>query len=200
MLEFSDPGGAYVMSERKLTDGEILALERPEPALMTYYLLSSFLFGPLLFIPLILLSFRYRTLRYRFDEEGISMRWGVLFRREIHLTYSRIQDIHLVSNAVERWLGLARIKIQTASGSAKAEMTIEGIGAYAELRDFLYTRMRGARAGGAGPVASGQASATTGVAPSDELTATLREVAEEIRALRRDLAKGSPAGEETPDA
>jgi putative membrane protein len=199
MLEFSDPGGAYVMSERKLTDGEILALERPEPALMTYYLLSSFLFGPLLFIPLIPLSFRYRTLRYRFDEEGISMRWGVLFRREIHLTYSRIQDIHLVSNAVERWLGLARIKIQTASGSAKAEMTIEGIGAYAELRDFLYTRMRGARAGGPGPVASGKASATTGAA-TDELTATLREVAEEIRALRRDLAEGSLPGEERPDA
>ena len=38
------------MSERQLTDGEILALERPERALMTYYLLSSFLLGPLFFI------------------------------------------------------------------------------------------------------------------------------------------------------
>ena len=187
------------MSERQLTDGEILALERPEPALMTYYLLAAFLAGPFFFIPLIPLSFRYRTLRYRFDEEGISMSWGVLFRREIHLTYSRIQDIHLVSNAVERWLGLARIKIQTASGSAKAEMTIEGIGAYAELRDFLYTRMRGAR-GGDGVGASPQGPATAGDGAGAELTATLREVAEEIRALRRDLAGGRAPDQKTPDA
>ena len=188
------------MSERQLTDGEILALERPEPALMTYYLLAAFLAGPFFFIPLIPLSFRYRTLRYRFDEEGISMRWGVLFRREIHLTYSRIQDIHLVSNAVERWLGLARIKIQTASGSAKAEMTIEGLGAYAELRDFLYTRMRGARGDGGGIGASSQAPATAGDGADAELAATLREVAEEIRALRRDLAGGGAPDPEAPDA
>ena len=187
------------MSERQLTDSEILAIERPEPALMTYYLLTTFLFGPLFVIPLIPLSFRYRTLRYRFDEEGISMRWGVLFRREIHLTYSRIQDIHLVSNAVERWLGLARIMIQTASGSAKAEMTIEGIGAYAELRDFLYTRMRGARSEASGSRASVETLAVAADA-NDELTTTLREVAEEIRALRRDLADGRPASKEPPDA
>ena len=70
------------MSERQLTDGEILALERPERALMTYYLLSSFLFGPLFFIPLIPLSFRYRTLRYRFDEEGISFPFP---QQDVHL-------------------------------------------------------------------------------------------------------------------
>ncbi len=174
------------MTEPRLSEQQILALERPESGLMTYYVLQSFLFGPFFFLPLIPLYFRYRTLRYRFDEEGISMRWGVLFRREIHLTYSRIQDIHLVSNAVERWLGLARIKIQTASGSAKAEMTIEGIGAYAELRDFLYTRMRGARGELGAPRAARQPQ--TAVADTAELTATLREVAEEIRGLRRHLA------------
>ena len=160
---------------------------------MNYYVLTSCLAGPFFFIPLIPLYFRYHTMRYRFDEEGISMRWGVLFRREIHLTYSRIQDIHLVSNALERWLGLARIKIQTASGSAKAEMTIEGIRAYADLRDFLYTRMRGAR-GEAVPRAA--PAAPVPAAAGDELTATLREVAEEIRGLRRDLAARRPPAEE----
>lgn len=188
------------MSQRPMSEQEILALERPEPGLMTYYVLMSFVFGPFFFVPLAVGYFRYRTLRYRFDEEGISMRWGILFRREIHLTYSRIQDIHLVSNAVERWLGLARIKIQTASGSAKAEMTIEGIGAYAELRDFLYTRMRGARGGGdrlaTGPVAAPAAGNET----PDELASTLRLVAEELRGLRRELAERRPAAAGEPDA
>jgi len=187
------------MGAEKLSDQEILGLERPESGLMTYYVLTAFIAGPFFFIPLALLYFRYRTLRYRFDEEGISMRWGILFRREIHLTYSRIQDIHLVSNAVERWLGLARIKIQTASGSAKAEMTIEGIGAYAELRDFLYTRMRGARGGDGGRAAPRESSPAAGD-DSAELTATLRQVAEELKGLRRDLAERRPAAERTGDA
>ncbi len=123
----------------------ITAIEGPHPKLWSYYLMSALATGPLL--PFVILPrwFRYHTLRYRFGEEGVSMRWGILFRKEINLTYARIQDIHLVSNFVERWLGLARIQIQTASGSAKAEMTIEGILEYEQLRDFLYTRMRGAR-------------------------------------------------------
>jgi putative membrane protein len=58
------------------------------------------------------------------------MRWAYLFRREVSLTYARIQDLHLVSNVIERWLGLGRIQVQTASGSAEAEMTIEGLQDY----------------------------------------------------------------------
>ena len=72
------------------------------------------------------------------------MSWGILFRREIYLTYRRIQDIHLSRNIIQRWLGLATVAIQTASGSAKPEMSIEGITAAAQLRDHLYSRMRGA--------------------------------------------------------
>jgi uncharacterized membrane protein YdbT with pleckstrin-like domain len=107
------------MDTRPLDESAIFSIERPAPNLMTYYLLSSFVLGPLFFILLIPLYFRYHTLRYRFDEEGISMRWGILFRREINLTYARIQDIHLRSNFVERWLNLARVEVQTASGSRR---------------------------------------------------------------------------------
>ena len=86
------------------------------------------------------------------------MRWGILFRRETLLNYARIQDIHLRSNLIERWLGLARIEIQTASGSASANMTLEGMDDPEGMRDFLYSRMRGAReekaGGGADPVAA----------------------------------------------
>lgn len=160
---------------------DIRSLERPSPSLMTYYVLQSFLAGPAFFILLAVLVFRYRTLRYGFDDEGVSMSWGALFRREIHLTYARIQDIHLTSNFVERRLGLARIQIQTASGSASAEMTIEGVERYKELRDFLYSRMRGAQRT-AGP----RSEPGAGARP-DELTAALKEVAEELRAVRLKL-------------
>lgn len=172
----------------------VFALERPDPALLRYYLVSSVLAGPGFPFVLLYRYFRYHTLRYRFDPEGISMRWGILFHKEINLTYARIQDIHLSSNVLERWLGLARIEIQTASGSAKAEMTIEGILEFEGVRDFLYSRMRGTR--DANVVAAGGARAGAGqaeAAASPELVAVLREVAAELRALRRELAVGSGA-------
>jgi putative membrane protein len=152
---------------------EVFSLREPDPALFRYYVLGSLLAGPLFFIPLIPLYFRYHTLRYQFDSEGISMRWGILFRREVTLTYARIQDIHLVSNVIERWLGLARVQIQTASGSANAEMTLEGIRQFAVVRDYLYGRMRGV------------SSPPRQAAPTNNLG----EIAREMRAIRELLEK-----------
>ncbi len=164
----------------------IHAIERPHASLLSYYVLGSLVLGPFFFVALVPLYFRYHTMRYRFDDEGISMRWGILFRREVHLTYSRIQDIHLVSNVVERWLGLARIQIQTASGSSKAEMTIEGIREFEALRDHIYARMRGVRA--EPPRAGGRADALP-AGGEDELAAVLREVAAELRAIRAEIER-----------
>lgn len=160
---------------------DVFSITRPSPALFRYYVLSSFLLGPLFFVPLIYLYFRYHTMRYAFDEEGISMRWGILFRREITLTYARIQDIHLTSNILERWLGLARIQIQTASASAAAEMTIEGLHEFEEVRDFLYSKMRGVR--------EGVTAAPASVSGQDDLVVALRETAAALRAVREVLEK-----------
>ena len=122
---------------------EIFALERPHPNLLGYYFLASLcalIAMPILFLPAF---FKYKTLRYRFDEKGISMSWGILFRREIYLTYQKIQDIHLTRNAVERWMGLGKLNIQTASASAGSEMIIVGIPQLEVLRDFIYAQMKG---------------------------------------------------------
>ena len=60
---------------------DIGRLDRPHPNLLNYYLLASILAGP--FFPLAALTsfLRYRTLRYRFDDEGVSMRSGSCFAR-----------------------------------------------------------------------------------------------------------------------
>jgi uncharacterized membrane protein YdbT with pleckstrin-like domain len=168
--------------------GRLPASLGPERSLLTYYVLQSLLLGPFFLFALVPLYFRYRTMRYEVDEEGITMRWGVLFRREISLTYTRIQDIHLSSNVVERWLGLARIQIQTASGSATAEMTVEGLSNFEAVRDFFYTRMRGARDGSKAALRS--AADTEAAGSMDELASTLRDVAAEVRAIRSILADG----------
>ena len=147
-------------------------ITRPAPVLLTYYILVSV---PTFFFALPLLWFRYLTLRYKFDSEGVSMQWGLLFRKEILLTYRRIQDIHLTRNIVQRWFGLATVGIQTASGSAGPEMSIEGILEAEPLRDFLYRRMRGAR----GETEPSHATSNEGSPVEDRSNAT--DLLQEIR-------------------
>ena len=103
----------------------------------------------------------------------------MLFRREIYLTYRRIQDIHVTRNIIHRWLGLASIAVQTASGSSGAEMTIEGICQVEALRDYLYAQMRGVRGGV--PVESLADGATEA---GDEVLSLLIEIRDELRRLR----------------
>lgn len=116
------------------------------------------------------------------------MSWGILFRREVIIQYARIQDIHIRSNIVERWLGLARVLVQTASGNASSEMTLEGLREYNEVRDFLYSKMRGVK--GRASVASVDETIPS-TSQSTELAATLREVAGELRKIRLALESGA---------
>lgn len=182
------------MTSTPAADAAILALERPHPNLWKYYLLSCLVVPPLFPILVLPMYFRYHTLRYRFTDEGVSMSWGILFRREIIINYARIQDIHLRSNLVERWLGLAKVLVQTASGNSSAEMTLEGLQEFEAVRDFLYSRMRGVK----DPVHPATASTTGGAPAGDpELAAALREVARELRETRlsleaRGLARREP--------
>ena len=170
-------------------DRQIQAIERPDKSLWTYYLLSALAFPPAFPFLVLPLYFRYHTMRYKFTDDGISMRWGILFRKEVIVNYARIQDIHLKSNIVERWLGLARILVQTASGSSSAEMTIEGIKEYEQLRDFLYARMRGVKDSHHAPAATTGGAGATGNAASPEVVAALREAVTELRAVREELAR-----------
>lgn len=166
----------------------IAAIERPHPNLMTLYVVRSLLALPVLPIILPYLFFRYHSMRFRFDEQGIRMSWGILFRREVNLTYARIQDIHLHSGLVQRWLRLADIQVQTAAGSALPEMILEGLLEYEDVRDFLYSRMRGHR-DGAGSRPASVPSADVGDVGDVGL---LREIAAELRGARQALEAAAP--------
>ncbi len=166
----------------------IYSLTRPDRKLLYLYLLRCLLTGPafpFVFLPSL---FKYETLRYRFDDEGVTMSWGLLWRREIFLTYARIQDIHLSRGLFERWLNLGTIMIQTAAGSASAEMAVVGLTEYEDLRDFLYLKMRGARFG---ETAGGDAGRLEEGQGAVEL---LTEIRDEIRGLRGGLEAGGASG------
>lgn len=170
----------------KVDSGEPVVRE-PHPNLLKYYFLTSLATVPFFPVAMAYGWFRYHTLRYTFDSEGVQVRWGILFRREVALTYARIQDIHLVSNFVERWLGLARIQVQTASASGGAELVVEGLQDFEAIRDFLYSRMRGAKS-------PREAAMPTDAAEDSGLAEAVRELhraADELAELRRRLTGGA---------
>ena len=80
-----EPDEAFVLAD----------VTRPAPRLLTYYALIAAVTGPGFPVVFALLYFKFRTLRYKFDpgdDGGVSAAWGVLFRKEVHLTYRRVQD------------------------------------------------------------------------------------------------------------
>jgi len=173
----------------------VYAITRPDRKLLTQYLIRALLTGPgfpFVFVPSF---FKYETLKYRFDSEGITMGWGLLWKREIFLTYARIQDIHLSRGVIERWLGLATINIQTAAGSSSSEMSIVGLGVFEQVRDYLYLRMRGARFGDDADNSDDGEPATPGTGldtGDDTATALLTEIRDELRAVREQLKTREP--------
>jgi putative membrane protein len=169
-----------------LIPAHIASIEVPSPQLLKYYVLRALGSTVAFPVTMLLLYFRYHTMRYRFDAEGIHMRWGILLRREIMLNYSRIQDIELQSNFVERWFGLARIEIKTASGSAGSEMVLEGLLNFLAVRDFLYSRMRGAKHH-VEPIAAGGGEA-------ESLAQILQDAAGELRGIREAIERSRPHG------
>jgi putative membrane protein len=131
------------------------------------------------------------TLRYEFEESGLRMRVGMLFRNETITAYRRIQDIHLTSNVLQRWLGIASISIQTASASMAPEIVIEGVSEPEKLRDWLYQRLRGTQPVDA-VVAVSENDSENASLVNDEVTQLLTEIRDNLaRLVDRDSRGGS---------
>jgi putative membrane protein len=162
----------------RLDDAALRAITRPHRNLLVQYTIRSLaglVLAPLVWIPH---YFKYHTLKYTIGDEGISASWGILFRREVHLAYKRIQDIHVKRSLVERYLGIGTVELQTAAGSATAELALEGMEHFEALREFFYRRMRGVESATEPAPAS---------ASADEVLELLRSIRVELDGARAAL-------------
>jgi putative membrane protein len=165
-------------------------ITRPHERLMTYYVIVALLTFVAFPITLVTLYIKFRTLEYRFDDEGVWRRQGLLWRREVNVAYRRIQDIHLTNGLIQRWLGLATVSIQTAAGSATPEITIEGVLEAEALRDYLYTKMRGVRDAVKHPeIAAHLTPAPATAAPADETLALHADIRDSLGRLEDRLGQ-----------
>lgn len=125
-------------------------------------------FFAILFFPAAVAAvFRFLTFRYRFDAEDLVVRQGLLFRNERHIPYARIQNVDLVQNPFQRALGVAEVRLQTASGEgAEAAFRVLSVAAVEEIR-------RRAAAGGAAVRAEGTGSGSDEEAESSSVLVRL---------------------------
>jgi uncharacterized protein len=169
------------------------SITRPDQRLLKYYVIVSLLTFLAFPVTMVALYIKFRTLRYRFDEEGVWRRQGLLWRREVNVAYRRIQDIHLTNGLIQRWLGLATVSIQTAAGSATPEVTIEGVLEAEALRDYLYTKMRGVRDGSSRAASDGDTGSQEIAETPDETLTLLTDIRDSLRRLDERLRRTGPA-------
>jgi membrane protein YdbS with pleckstrin-like domain len=88
----------------------------------------------------------YETMQYQLTGNEIVRRRGVWFKQTGIVPYSRITNIDTTQGPISRMLGIAALKIQTAGYSGqqtRAEMRIEGMEHFEELRELIMEFVRG---------------------------------------------------------
>jgi len=160
----------------------IRQLDRPNGKVYAHYFANALLLSltscgialPFLLLGMLPVIIRLRTMRYRIDDDGVGLSFGWLNRHESHITYDKIQDIHVNRGWLERMFGLGTVQIQTASGSSTAEVALVGLTEFDAVRDFLYSRMRG----GEQPTPQPE---------GDDVLVLLRGIRDEVTALGKRL-------------
>ena len=116
---------------------------------------AFFWFASIFFLPgLLILLFiawwigkYFSTIVYKFTDSDITWRRGVWFKSTGIVPYNRITNIDIIQGPVSRHFGIASLKIQTAGYSAQhqasAEIRIEGVEKFEEMREMLMGFIRG---------------------------------------------------------
>jgi putative membrane protein len=99
----------------------------------------------------------YLSYRYRLGPEELMIRQGILTRNERHVPYARVQNIDLVQSLLQRWLGVAEARFETAGGTEpEAVMRVLSLSEVALVRERVF---RDARPATGPAVAEGSAPA-----------------------------------------
>lgn len=104
--------------------------------------LSIAIFAILIFVSYWIPKY-YDTILYKLTQSELIWRRGVWFKNTGIAPYNRITNIDISQGPISRYLGIASIKIQTAGysgpaeGGGRAEITIEGVEQFEDLRELI---------------------------------------------------------------
>ena len=81
---------------------------------------------------------RYWTNRYRFDQDQVVVESGFWHISEIVVPFKQLHNIDLVQNSFQKWIGVAKLQLQTSS-EATVELNGISLENIEELRSLLRT-------------------------------------------------------------
>jgi putative membrane protein len=88
---------------------------------------------------------RYRRYDYELTADTFDIRSGVLSRREREIPYERVQNVDIAQNAIQRALGIAAVRLETAGGSgSEANLRYVDRARADRLQDEISRRKRSA--------------------------------------------------------
>jgi len=135
----------------------------------------------------------YEMRWYIVTDRSLRIRSGVVWLREMTMTFANIQGIRVNANPIERLLGLANVEVQSAGGGGSGGGShshgtsssghtgkFAGVDNAEAIRDLLVERLRVYRDSGLGE--------RTIEAPEPLSLSAAREVLQETKALRNTLA------------
>ncbi len=98
----------------------------------------------LMFIPSGIASLvSYLSYRYRLGSDELVIQQGIVTRNERHVPYARIQNIDLVQSPLQRLLGVAEARIETAGGEEpEAVLRVLSLAEVAAVREHVFRAER----------------------------------------------------------
>lgn len=141
---------------------------------------------------LAILRLNFEKRWYVVTDRSLRVREGVVYVQEMTVTFANIQNISVQQGPLQRMLGIADLRVETAGGGAAAHQKhaaqsmhvafFRGINNAAEVRELIQQRLRQFRDAGLGDHDDVAEEASM---PDDSLVAALREVAAEAGILRK---------------
>lgn len=182
------------LHEKHLPAALILGL----PQLVILFFLVGRLFSGLL----VKLDFEKRW--YLVTDRSLRLREGILNVREMTITFANIQNISISQGPIQRALGIADLRVDTAGGSSPSRKEhkgkneslhtafFRGVDNANAIRELIQTRLRALKDSGLGDYEEAMPAPprpATGSNVASDLLAALREVAREAGALRQAVAR-----------
>jgi uncharacterized membrane protein YdbT with pleckstrin-like domain len=190
-LEIGPLVALFELHEHKFLGALVIGL--PQIIILCFFL------GRLFSVALVRLDFEKRW--YLVTDRSLRLREGILHVREMTVTFANIQNISISQGPLQRFLGIADLRVDTAGGSSpshrehkgKAQSLhtafFRGVDNANAIRELIQKRLRELKDSGLGnheEVRRAPRLTTTDWVSEDFLSA-LREVAAEAKALRSAL-------------
>jgi putative membrane protein len=95
-----------------------------------------------LFVPAAIASvLRYLTFRLRYDGDELVIRSGLIFRKERHVPFSRIQNVDASQNLFHRFFNVVDARVETGGGKEEeARLSVLPKAAFDEMRQRVFAR------------------------------------------------------------